>query len=30
MPFEFPIEFEPDTFSLETIRESYLDFGLAF
>ena len=30
MPFEFPIEFDPDTFSLETIRESYLDFGLAF
>ncbi len=30
MPFELPIEFDPSTFSLETIRESYLDFGLAF
>ncbi|HEV8043582.1 MAG TPA: amino acid ABC transporter permease, partial [Rubrobacter sp.] len=30
MPFEFPIEFDPSNFSLETIRESYLDFGLAF
>ncbi len=30
MPFEFPIEFDPGNFSLETIRESYLDFGLAF
>ena len=29
MPFELPIEFDPDTFSLETIRNSYLDFGLA-
>jgi polar amino acid transport system permease protein len=25
-----PIEFDPGDFSLETIRESYLDFGLAF
>ena len=30
MPFELPIEFDPGDFSLETIRESYLDFGLAF
>ena len=30
MPFELPIEFDPGTFSLETIRNSYLDFGLAF
>jgi His/Glu/Gln/Arg/opine family amino acid ABC transporter permease subunit len=30
LPFELPIEFDPDTFSLETIRNSYLDFGLAF
>ena len=30
MPFELPIEFDPGNFSLETIRESYLDFGLAF
>jgi len=30
LPFELPIEFDPGDFSLETIRESYLDFGLAF
>jgi polar amino acid transport system permease protein len=30
VPFELPIEFDPGNFSLETIRESYLDFGLAF
>ena len=30
MQFELPIEFDPGDFSLETIRESYLDFGLAF
>jgi His/Glu/Gln/Arg/opine family amino acid ABC transporter permease subunit len=30
MPFELPIEFDPSDFSLERIRESYLDFGLAF
>ncbi len=30
MPFELPIEFDPGDFSLETIRESYLDFGLVF
>ena len=30
MPFQLPIEFDPGDFSLETIRESYLDFGLAF
>lgn len=30
MPFEFPVEFDASNFSLETIRESYLDFGLAF
>ena len=30
MQFEFPIEFDPDTFSLERIRESYFSFGLAF
>ncbi len=30
MPFELPIEFDPGDFSLETISENYLDFGLAF
>ncbi|HEY0128786.1 MAG TPA: amino acid ABC transporter permease [Rubrobacter sp.] len=30
MQFELPIEFDPGDFSLETIRESYLDFGLVF
>jgi His/Glu/Gln/Arg/opine family amino acid ABC transporter permease subunit len=30
LPFELPIEFDPGDFSLETIRESYLDFGLVF
>ena len=30
MQFEFPIEFDADTFSLERIRESYFSFGLAF
>jgi His/Glu/Gln/Arg/opine family amino acid ABC transporter permease subunit len=30
LQFELPIEFDPGDFSLETIRESYLDFGLAF
>jgi His/Glu/Gln/Arg/opine family amino acid ABC transporter permease subunit len=28
LQFELPIEFDPGDFSLETIRESYLDFGL--
>jgi polar amino acid transport system permease protein len=30
LQFELPIEFDPGDFSLETIRESYLDFGLVF
>ena len=30
MPFQLPIEFDPGDFSLETISENYLDFGLAF
>ena len=30
MPFQLPIEFDPGDFSLQTIRESYLDFGLVF
>jgi polar amino acid transport system permease protein len=28
MPFELPVEFNLEDFSLETIREKYLDFGL--
>jgi His/Glu/Gln/Arg/opine family amino acid ABC transporter permease subunit len=30
LPFQLPIEFDPGDFSLETISENYLDFGLAF
>ena len=30
MPFQLPIEFDPGDFSLQTISENYLDFGLAF
>ncbi|HET7478038.1 MAG TPA: amino acid ABC transporter permease [Rubrobacteraceae bacterium] len=30
MPEWLPVEFDPSNFSLENIREKYLDFGLAF
>ena len=30
MPFESPVEFDPGLFSLENIRESYLDVGVVF
>ena len=30
MPFESPVEFDPGLFSLENIRESYLDLGVVF
>ena len=30
MPFESPVEFDPSRFSLQNIREQYLDFGVIF
>ena len=30
MPFEWPVEFDPSRFSLQNIREQYLDLGVIF
>src|ERR687893_1667564 len=30
MPFELPVELDPGRFSLQNIREQYLDFGVVF